>query len=424
MGDASDRGSRSMGTNTAVPTGGAVESVSATVEVAPGTTETTETVGSVVETVTSAVGEPITEPLPPTEGTVEATVDTTTGTVEDTVGTVAETGTAAAESISETVNPAGESVTEKVNSTKESVEQMADAAAKTVDDMVESMRETANQAVEAVTTGATTQADETTNTAGNAAETVAQSVAETTAPVADTAQPIADAAGPAADAGAVLSLGDQMTGPVALSTPDAVVPPNGDATADAILNSLDMTGTEPGLAPVAPTSTSPSDVFLDTLLGQDPTVVQTAAVTGLAAIGAATIVRGLESPTTSILFTNIRLLPGFVNATIERSEATAMALVPRFGTAADARGILADASAIVRDGIPKPAVPSVDSILGPTREGFDRGVGRVVPDDEGDGLRDSRLRAQLGIVLGLVYLAFLTVWFWATRVRWNPRKLT
>jgi vacuolar-type H+-ATPase subunit H len=413
-----------MGTNTAVPTGNAVESVSATVEAAPGTTETTETVGSLVETVTSAVGEPITETLPPTEGTVEATVDTTTGTVEDTLGTVAETGTAAAESISETMNSAGESVTEAVNSTKESVEQIADSAAKTVDDTVESVRETANRAVEDVTTGATTQADETTNTADSAAETVAQSVAETTAPLADAAQPIADATGPAAEAGAVL-----MTGPVALPTPEAVVPPNGNPTADAILNALDITGiepslatgTEPSLAPVVPTSTSPSDVFLDTLLGQDPTVVQTAAVTGLAAVSAATIVRGLGSPTTSILITNIRLLPGLVNATIERSEATAIALVPRFGTAVDARGILADASAIVRGGIPKPAVPSVDSILGPTREGFDRGVGRVVPDDQGDGLRDSRLRAQLGIVLGLVYVAFLTVWFWATRERWNPR---
>jgi len=46
-----------------------------------------------------------------------------------------------------------------------------------------------------------------------------------------------------------------------------------------------------------------------------------------------------------------------------------------------------------------------------------------VPDEDGDGLRDSRLLAQLGIVLGMVYLAFLTVWFWATRLRWNPRDV-
>jgi hypothetical protein len=28
---------------------------------------------------------------------------------------------------------------------------------------------------------------------------------------------------------------------------------------------------------------------------------------------------------------------------------------------------------------------------------------------------------QLGMLLGVVYLAFLSVWFWATRVRWNQR---
>ena len=29
---------------------------------------------------------------------------------------------------------------------------------------------------------------------------------------------------------------------------------------------------------------------------------------------------------------------------------------------------------------------------------------------------------QVGMVLGTVYLAFLTVWFWATRLRWSPRS--
>jgi hypothetical protein len=25
------------------------------------------------------------------------------------------------------------------------------------------------------------------------------------------------------------------------------------------------------------------------------------------------------------------------------------------------------------------------------------------------------------MLLGFVYLGFLTIWFWATRLRWNPR---
>ena len=34
---------------------------------------------------------------------------------------------------------------------------------------------------------------------------------------------------------------------------------------------------------------------------------------------------------------------------------------------------------------------------------------------------DGDLLLKLGVVLGTVYVAFLTVWFWATRLRWNPR---
>jgi hypothetical protein len=34
--------------------------------------------------------------------------------------------------------------------------------------------------------------------------------------------------------------------------------------------------------------------------------------------------------------------------------------------------------------------------------------------------RDLRLMLQIGVVLGLVYLAFLAVWFWATRFRMRP----
>jgi hypothetical protein len=32
------------------------------------------------------------------------------------------------------------------------------------------------------------------------------------------------------------------------------------------------------------------------------------------------------------------------------------------------------------------------------------------------------LLARIGIVLGTIYLAFLTLWFWLTRVRWNVRN--
>ena len=54
------------------------------------------------------------------------------------------------------------------------------------------------------------------------------------------------------------------------------------------------------------------------------------------------------------------------------------------------------------------------------RDGFEQVVARN-GDEDAEGLRDARLLMQIGIVLGTVYLAFLTVWFWATRMRATPR---
>ena len=55
-------------------------------------------------------------------------------------------------------------------------------------------------------------------------------------------------------------------------------------------------------------------------------------------------------------------------------------------------------------------------------DGFDQAVRGRREDDDGSGLADSRLLVQIGMLLGFVYVAFLTVWFWATRLRW-PRNV-
>jgi hypothetical protein len=60
-----------------------------------------------------------------------------------------------------------------------------------------------------------------------------------------------------------------------------------------------------------------------------------------------------------------------------------------------------------------------DELSQAIRDGFLRGAGRSGTED--DGIGDTRLLMQIGMLLGTVYLAFLTVWFWATRLRWNPR---
>ncbi len=64
-----------------------------------------------------------------------------------------------------------------------------------------------------------------------------------------------------------------------------------------------------------------------------------------------------------------------------------------------------------------PAV--IGGMIDSFRDGFEEAI-RGVPQEIEDGLSDSRLMTQIGMLLGFVYLGFLTVWFWATRGRSQP----
>lgn len=48
-------------------------------------------------------------------------------------------------------------------------------------------------------------------------------------------------------------------------------------------------------------------------------------------------------------------------------------------------------------------------------------AGGALTDRDGEAARDGRLVMQMGMLLGMVYLAFLTAWVWATRLR-PPRR--
>jgi hypothetical protein len=56
-------------------------------------------------------------------------------------------------------------------------------------------------------------------------------------------------------------------------------------------------------------------------------------------------------------------------------------------------------------------------------DGFMRGAGRLAEEVEemSEAEQDARLLRQLGYALGFVYAAFLVVWLWATRIRWQVR---
>jgi hypothetical protein len=220
-----------------------------------------------------------------------------------------------------------------------------------------------------------------------------------------TVAPLADAGSVPLAAAASVEGGEQpleglpSLGGVASSTVDAggSLPSNGGAAASA--------GTTP--TPAAPPDAvislgaAPPDPFRIGLSEILPVVGSA----GVAALGTAAVVRVICSPGGPIVFfQNVRLVPCYVGATVQQSTATASSVANR----------LSGSGRTVKSG-------TGGSAIGSIRDGFQRAVRPPSSRIDGDGSVDSRLLAQIGIVLGTVYLAFLTLWFWATRLRWNPR---
>jgi hypothetical protein len=60
----------------------------------------------------------------------------------------------------------------------------------------------------------------------------------------------------------------------------------------------------------------------------------------------------------------------------------------------------------------------------PAIEGIATRSAQVPParHDNPENLRDTRLMLGIGLLLGIAYLLFLTVWFWATRFRTRPAR--
>jgi hypothetical protein len=333
-----------------------------------------ETVGTVTETGTTAT-DALTDTVSETTNAVGETLNETTEAVSETVGTVTETGTTATDALTDTVSETTNAVGETLNETTEAVGETAGLVDETV--------------------GAAG------NTVGGAQPPV---VVDPPAPIADVPQPLAEANVPAAD------ISRQFVDPITdavvpVPVPDIVMPTDGEQAVEVVVSpfDVDMQGTLFG-PPEAGTTSSVERVY-DALFGVELEVIQAVGATGLIAAGALTIARGASSVGSSVMFTNVRLLPCFIGSTIQQSGATAISSGTRLG-------------ARVTDLAPSRLLPPTGSIVGSFRDGLDRalGDGPLV-----DGYEDGRerLMAQIGVVLGTIYLAFLTVWFWATRVRWN-----
>ena len=202
--------------------------------------------------------------------------------------------------------------------------------------------------------------------------------------------------------------------------PSPVLPPDPETLPVPIGDLLPVgpnAGAQPPTDIVADTSTAIGD-GLDDLLIQGMTgmtgALPYAAALGVASLTAVSIARGVCSPGAAVVFTNVRLVPCLVSAAVERTAMVGSQVVSGYGSpGASAGGARAGKRASL------PAV--VGAIVDPIRDGFEDAVARRPRAEDAEGLRDARLLMQIGIVLGTIYLAFLTVWFWATRVRLKPR---
>jgi hypothetical protein len=125
--------------------------------------------------------------------------------------------------------------------------------------------------------------------------------------------------------------------------------------------------------------------------------------------GVALAVRPSAVMSAQFFLANVRQIPacGGVREIVNRQVSTAVAGTARLGVAS---GGAVKGSAGAVKGV-------AEDIAKDIRDGFLRGVSGSADD----GLSDTRLLMQIGMLLGTLYLAFLTVWFWATRLRWNPR---
>ena len=348
--------------------------------------------------VVKQVGEPVTGAIPPPPEIVDDTVGAADGEgdggggLTDTVGSAVDTVGTAADTVADTASSTTDTVTK-------TAEETTRAAQETVGTAAESAKPVADAIVKAPS------AEPVQAIGGTAVQPVAESV-----PPTDPTQP----APPETPAGE-LPAGEAPVGNAIIPDSGTVLPIPGPV-ADPATPVLPMEVAQDAIAqaepatdvyvtPLAetPEATALPDGLTTVLQGLSSSEVQAVGVAGLLAAGAITIVRGGFSPTSSIMFTNIRLLPGFVNATIHRSGVTEIVGLPRVGGAA------------VAEIVPPRVVPAIGSITEPIRDGFERV--RRGPVDYEDG--DARLLMQVGVALGTLYVAFLTVWFWATRLRWN-----
>ena len=189
---------------------------------------------------------------------------------------------------------------------------------------------------------------------------------------------------------------------------------------------------DPGMAdPLSPTDSALAAIAE---VAPDVRILVSAAVLAVAAAAMVGPRAGGSGTDVSMVFTNVRLLPCVVKDSLARhvemlttasgaggasggSGVTTAAGAANLLSATDTRGAAAEGTA----GAAERAHDALQNALESLRDGFERTIVDE-QDDGGEAFHDSRLMMQIGMMLGFVYLGFLSVWFWATRVRGSSRR--
>ena len=119
-----------------------------------------------------------------------------------------------------------------------------------------------------------------------------------------------------------------------------------------------------------------------------------------------------------LLFTHVRLVPCMVRDSVQNHLAPLVSALPASGAAAPAAA-LSPPTGAVKGGSHANMPDGHGGLSGLAqwfRDGFEDALGGG-NREIGDDLDDSRLMIQIGMALGFLYAAFLSGWFWATRLR-------
>jgi uncharacterized protein YoxC len=344
----------------------------------------------------------------------------------------------------ETVSDPVQTITDPVQLVRGTLQSVTDPV-QTVNDTLQ----TVTDPVQTVTDPVQTVAD-TVQPVQTVADTV-QPVADTVQPVADTVQPVADATtgavGTATQAAASITDASSVGATVEKTAGEtnAVLSGAGESLHDAVgqvtyqyaglsdklatMTGIEDTGSVAGIPGhfaehITPSGTGIADVggpisgnggAFDVIpfegpglfAGAEEALIVSAGLVTLA--GLALAVRPSAVMSAQFYLANVRQIAacGGVRELVNGHVSAAVAGTARLGVAS---GGAVKGSAGAVKGV-------AEDIANDIRDGFLRGVS----GSEDDGASDTRLLMQIGMLLGSAYIAFPTVWFWATRLRWNPR---